>query len=284
MRIVHYCLFAAAIMLLAACESHTKDDLPTKPKDQLEAALTNWNTYYGSDIRSEGWSYEDSLDDEEDRKEAVDLMTDASTTWFPSIAFTDTTYTTKAVQLRDDPSVTQAAIDDWKSKVDGDAKVGQHLLKLQWKSVSDGKSFVSYCLADDDKLIYDSMLMNASRVHPSNSCFSYKMWWAWEGDDPANWTRGSIYADVTPTCRNGVPITCDKNCTASMTLGEAKINCTSTIVDNCCSMEYSWAWACGFKSVKVAADGFTLEVEGIIGSGGSGNGSCTRCCEVTPTP
>ncbi len=269
-----------AITLFYSCDPNENDKLPEKPRAQLEAALKAWNNNFGLEVVSDGWEYLQKIEDESSRKDIVGKMTDEKESWFPSIEATDSINIATVLKISDDPTISSAKKEAWKKKIDDETKVGQHVVKVAWKWKASKKKFVTYCTLDEDKILNDNMIMNATGVRRSNSCFSYKMWWLWEGDDPANWTRGHVFTDLTPTCdSNGIPITCNKNCTSSMTAGEAEVNCKSRIVQNCCEMDYSWAWACGFKSVKVAADGFTLEIEGTLGSGGKGNGSCTRCCE-----
>lgn len=278
-QILFYSLFIAVI-LFTSCSPNENDKLPEKPRTQLDLALKAWDNNFGEEVISDGWKYIEKIGDESSRKDIVDKMTDEKESWFPSIEATDSLNTATVLKISDDPTISSAQKQAWKKKIDDETKVGQHVVMVTWKWKVNKKKFVTYCTLDEDKILNDNMIMNATGVRRSNSCFSNKMWWLWEGDDPANWTRGHIFTDLTPNCgSNGIPITCNKNCTSSMTAGEADVKCKSRIVQNCCEMDYSWAWACGFKSVKLAADGFTLEIEGILGSSGKGNGSCTRCCE-----
>jgi len=56
-----------------------------------------------------------------------------------------------------------------------------------------------------------------------------------------------------------------------------------TVVDNCCEGGIQYAWATGFKSVKVGATGVTLEVVGNIGQGANGAFTIETCCPATTT-
>lgn len=56
---------------------------------------------------------------------------------------------------------------------------------------------------------------------------------------------------------------------------------------NCCDGYFKWAWATGFKSIKVGTDKFSLEIEGHIGQSGNGSFTVTECCPrgtVAPDP
>ncbi|MCT4624185.1 MAG: hypothetical protein N4A46_11225 [Schleiferiaceae bacterium] len=275
-------MFLAVLVLIGCTKTYEKTDLPEAARLQLETSIDVWNSEFGTDFKITDWTYKGPLQDASAAESLADALSDETTNMFPSIDFGDTTIpTVDLIKITDDPSISASTIASWKDSTKAAIKEKMHQVELSWEK--GGSTFTSTVVLDDVSMVYDNILMNASGVRPSNSCFSYKMWWIWEGSDPANWTRGKIYANVTPTCNNqGIPISCNEDCTAFMTAGAAKINCTSKIVDNCCVTKYSWAWACGFKSVKVATDGFTVEVTGYIGSSGSGNGGCTRCCEVRP--
>jgi len=52
----------------------------------------------------------------------------------------------------------------------------------------------------------------------------------------------------------------------------------------CCEAAFFFAFSNGFKSVKIGADGFTLEVTGSIGWGGRDSALVTKCCDPIPAP
>lgn len=51
----------------------------------------------------------------------------------------------------------------------------------------------------------------------------------------------------------------------------------------CCETVFYFAFSNGFKSIKIGADGFTLEVTGSLGWGGRDSALVTKCCEI-PAP
>lgn len=46
----------------------------------------------------------------------------------------------------------------------------------------------------------------------------------------------------------------------------------------CCDGYFNWAWATGFKSLKIGADKVSIEIEGNIGQSGNGSFTVTECC------
>jgi hypothetical protein len=46
----------------------------------------------------------------------------------------------------------------------------------------------------------------------------------------------------------------------------------------CCDGYFNWAWATGFKSIKVSAEKLSVEIEGHIGQSGNGSFTVTECC------
>ncbi len=253
--------------------------LPDTPKDQIAKAVRNWNTYYGANVRALDWSYAGPIWCGYQRDRIVAQMTAPDQAWFPSGDVAALAAMT-AARIADDPTVAQADIDAWRATIDAKVRVGQHLIRVDWKKSPD-TTFTTLCVADDTGLVCDTMFFNAPLgVKPvkNTTCVDFTMWWIWEDEDKG--TRGSVKGELKPVCEGDRVVSCDSSCTASMTAGEAKIECKTSKVDgNCCQLEYAWGWACGFKSIKFEADDFAFEVEGILGSSGTGNGSCTECCE-----
>jgi len=278
---------ALALLLLfgmvpLALQAPPRAELPAKPRELVETAIQNWNQVYGTHVKALDWAYEGTIASEEQREVILGEMTAPEKAWFPSGDVGRPSEMT-ALRIVDDPQIERGAIEKWQAMVRGKVRVGHHIVRIRW--IKGSQPFTSICIADDNALVYDSMLFNAVLTQKHSRCFEYKMWWIWEklaGKPWQEWTRGHITADLTPNCREGTPVTCDKDCQASMTGGEATIKCKTRIVQNCCQMDYNWAWACGFKKIKVGKDKFSLEVEGYIGSSGAGNGSCTECCPAPP--
>lgn len=251
---------------------------------ELQNAIDGWNSQ-GSSVTALGYDTLAVIDSDTLRQSIVNQITNAATAYFPSGDIGDPGGFT-AVLLSSDPTITGAQLSAYYATVDSLVQVGHLALTTQWSG------FTTITIVDGSGLIHDNMFSNAAVVDPGAnknvSCLDYKMAWVWQFNGPvADYTRGHIEASNTITCdENGEVVSCDEDCDASMTAGEAQVNCKNEEVvgQECCKLTYSWAWACGFKKIKVGADDFTLEVEGIIGSSGTGNGSCTECCdEVTAT-
>lgn len=273
-------LFILSLLVFSACTRQlisASEELPMKPHSQIETAIQNWNEFYGANVQAVSWSYVGRITSEATRNEMVQVMTSPERAWFPSGDVSKPNEMT-AARITDDPQISSQDITEWQNMVNEKVSVGQHVVEIKWtKGV---ESFTTICITDEQSIIYDSTLSNAVSGRRATGCFDYKMCWIWEMHKPCSeWTRGYITGGLVTNCKEGVPVTCEDDCSSSMTLGEVKIKCEERIVENCCKMDYSWAWACGFKSIKVGTDKFTLEVEGIIGSSGAGNGSCTECCD-----
>ncbi len=255
----------------------------------VDDAIAGWNQEYGTNVQVLDWIDDGILFTEGERQAAVSAMTEPLETWMPS-GDADVPSGMTALRIADDPGISPVDIAAWSAMVDDLVEVGHRRLTINWTKAGFG-NFTTICIVNDVAIVYDSMFSNAGGggiPSPLNRrCLDYRMWWIWErfaSSNPADWTRGQITADNNPTCQNGQVIACDKSCDASMTAGEARIECRSQQVPGtqCCQLEYNWGWATGFKKIALGADGFTLEIEGIIGSSGAGNGSCTECCDPVP--
>ena len=102
---------------------------------------------------------------------------------------------------------------------------------------------------------------------------------------PAETARGCVRV----RCEGNQPFDCkvtDTDCFGGF-FGECKIvplvGTNGSISGSCCDGFFNYAWATGFKKVKVAADGVSLEIEGNIGQMGNGGFTATECCpNATP--
>lgn len=99
---------------------------------------------------------------------------------------------------------------------------------------------------------------------------------------PAETARGCARV----TCDGPRPIDCkvtEANCFGGF-FAECKIvppvGTAGAIVGPCCDCAFNYAWATGFKKVKVAGGGTSLEIEGRIGQSGNGGFTATECCDV----
>ncbi len=270
-------LIVLIFLLVLRC---SKNETPENFEKQLDEAIKNWNDLYGQKIKANGWTFKYTSTSENERKKIVEDITNPETAWFPSIDIANLDNIT-ALLVKDDATISTDDIKAWQDQIDNIVLIGCNVIEISW--TKGGNSFTTTCVTNNDNILYDNMLSNACGSGTSSlktvTCCDIRMWWIWEEDDGwENWTRGYARGILTANCRDGVAVSCDKNCTASYTLGEAKITCKTTKELDCCIMECNWAWACGFKKVKIAYDGFTLEIEGHLGSSGSGSNSCTECC------
>ncbi|MFG0328868.1 MAG: hypothetical protein ACF8PN_03110 [Phycisphaerales bacterium] len=254
--------------------------------EDLDRSLGVWNDMYSHHVVALGWTEDSVIDSEAARAGIVAEITDPDLAWFASGDVSDPS-TMTALQLADDPGISPEQIAAWITEVDSRVEVGHAVVRVEWLHDLAGP-FESVCVVDSNGLIYDNMIFHMGGGAEvlgiaGRRVFDYRMWWAWQANKPwTQWTRGYIRADNNPVCRDGRVVSCDFNCTASMTLGDAKINCRSQQVpgQECCTLEYSWAWTTGyFKSISVGDDDFSLEIEGWVGSSASGNGRATVCCE-----
>lgn len=144
---------------------------------------------------------------------------------------------------------------------------------------------------DNETLIYDTVLSNILRIEknnetleklysPSNQTIVDNTYgWIWESD----YTRGMAKAIMKTVCDDvdGSCVSCDAiTCEATMQIGDAQINCKKIKSARTCQVDVSYAVVTGFKSISVGADGFTLSVNGYIGSSDRGNPSKTSTCDL----
>ena len=254
---------------------------------KVQLSVAAWNSTYGNHVRALGWQNDGIIQNDAERVAAVAEITDINNAWMPS-GDADAPKDMTALRVVDDPDIPAAAIADWIADIDSRVQVGHRRVRIQWEK-DDIVQFTTLCIVDQFDIIYGNMISNAAGhgdLPPGlrdRTCLNKRLWWLWEkvwSDDPADWSRGRLWAINQPVCRDGHVISCDFDCGGFMTGGQAEVKCRSTQVgDNCCKMTWNWAWACGFKKVAIGADGYTLSIEGIIGSSGSGNGQCTACCE-----
>lgn len=259
--------------------------LPQAARQRIDTALKNWNTNYGANVIAVSWSYESTITTEQQRLDALNEITDPAKAWLPTGDYTVAS-SVSAQRIIEDTSIKQPVIDSLKTVLNSQFKIGHYKVRVNW--LKGTQSFTTLLIANDSVPVYDNMFGNIalvsqevnSLVAVTKQCLNLTIYWIWGG------VRGKITASVTTNCdANGYVISCDKDCFAYCTLGEAKIECTTQIVGNgrCCQLSYSWAWAVGFKSIKVKVGGGGFEIVGILGSGGAANGSCTVCCDPVNT-
>ena len=276
------CLVALLCLGLYSCQKSLPtgdmDSLPEVAAKQIETGIANWNNYYGTEVTATDWTYLGEMNDAHIHQSYVEMTVDPDEAWFPSIDLNAGTGT--ALQLSDDPNLTREQIEAWQSYVASMVKDAKHVAKIEWEK--NGKEFSTFCFFNESGIVYDNMMFYAVEPLPkialrTETCLNLSLNWIWGSN------RGNIIAKNQANCdANGNLINCDKDCSATCTLCAAQINCRSNPVagQDCCQLEYSWAYAAGFTSISVGIDGFTLSASGILGSYGNGNGSCTTCCRA----
>ena len=263
-------LFSMSIFL-AGCAPPPGGQLPSSVASLLDTALSNWNTNYGNEVQATGYTYAGTIDSASERNDILDTMTSPTKAYLPLIDI-DNPSTATALLLQDANDVTAQMINSWETTLNTLIQQGMHIITINW--TKGANTFTTTCIADNTTIVYDNMLSNAvlvSNVSKKN-CLNYTIEWLWGTE------RGKILADLNCVCMEGHPISCPYTCSAYMTIGDAQINCTTTMDELCCYLNYSWAWGTPLVSISVEVDGFSLKTSG-IGSSGNGSGSCFCCCE-----
>lgn len=259
------------IMFLTDCAPPSNGQLPSSVISMLDTAIANWNANYGNQVQAIGYSYVGTIDSAIERNNIIDDITSSDKAFIPLIDINNPSSAT-ALLLQDATGVTAQMINSWKSTLDSLIQQDMHIISINWTKGS--LPFTSTCIADDANIIYDNMLSHAVLISnvSKKTCLDYTITWLWGTE------RGKIEANLDCLCMEGNPISCPHTCTAYMTLGDAKINCTTQKDEFCCYLNYSWAWGTPLVSIEVEIDGFNLKTSG-IGSSGNGSGNCFICCE-----
>lgn len=269
--------FIISVMMLPALNGWGQG-LPAMPKILVEKAIDNWNKVYGTNVRATGWTYEGKIRTEKERQSAISEITNPTKAWMPQVNL-DRPSAASADRVSSFPAIPASDIRSWKDSVSSKIKSGQHKVRVKWMKGT--TTFTTLCITDDKTIIYDNMFSNTALQDHHSRCYDSHLCWIWQSSY-ADCSRGAIWADLTVKCDpDGTPH-CTNDCGGWMSGGTANCKCVVTKVGNCCHMEYTWAWACGFKKVKFKLDAkgvkFEAEIEGYLGSEGSGDGSCEECC------
>lgn len=150
-----------------------------------------------------------------------------------------------------------------------------YVIELSW--LAGGQRRSTLCLADKGGILYDSMLSNVALAQFEDGSFSLRFGWPWEspgGPGSPGYTRGYIRVDAQLSDSSTSPVW-EVKADSNFTLGEAKvsIDSKSPTADGGVLVEYSYAWATGFKSIQLSISGSGFQVVGALGSGGVGQGS-----------
>ena len=219
--------------------------------------------------------------------------------------------------LSDDPSVTQQQLDAFSAGLDALANIGACVAQVDWVSPTAG-SFTTYAIVENDAVTYETMQLMVPTPWPIGGSNSNLAWTGPEAEpvpgvcrekiNPAQDFLGAKLGQTESTnssgeeiYENGFGVDCLKfNCTATADCqGATVIGCTGTheamglcfgwaaegsvasetVVGNCCRVKCNFGYASGFKSVKVGADGITVEITGILGVSGTFSRTTKACCQ-----
>lgn len=266
---------AVLLIALAKLSIAQQQTLPIDARITLEKAIKGWNySPYGERGRIEGWNYERRISTEKERESVLGRLLDPERAHFPDLG--NESKLVRLLRLVEVKSISKESIVAWQREIANFVQIGQHVVNLRWREGV--KRFATLTVTNNSTVVYDTILSNVVLARQKKGSFVTYFGWIWQYNEPnENFTRGKIEANVTPRCGNGSLLACDKNCSAYLTLGDAKINCRCK-EERFCNVDYSYAWKTGFNRIKVGIDRFTLEVEGVLGTGGNGNGSFSEYC------
>jgi len=245
----------------------------------LNTAMTNWNTLYGTNVTMNSWSEVGTISNTNERDSIVGVLTDTSTVYVVTgNPMVPDSVTAVSINLAHDTLLTQ-----WNTMVDTLVEIGQTIISIQWQFNATGTTFNSTTVCTSDSIVFDPMLStiviidnNGGNDLSKVTSGGFDIQWIWGGQ------RGRIWWSVT--CVGAPPPVCSSDCGGWMILGEADCKCMEVpVAGNNCKIQYGWAWRTPTGSIKItwnAAKGkFDVSVTG-LGSSGKGNGSEVDACVV----
>ncbi len=128
------------------------------------------------------WDYHGTIADDNDLKETVELLTDPDSVRLFQIDITDPSFAS-VVLLSSIPSADQ---DDFSEAVEKLVELGQHRIRLNWKTISSGSEFTTVALVDEDNMVWDSVIggviVEEEEISPAagGNSGSVIIKWLWE--------------------------------------------------------------------------------------------------------
>jgi len=128
------------------------------------------------------WDYHGTIADDNDLKETVELLTDPDSVRLFQIDITDPSFAS-VVLLSSIPSADQ---DDFSEAVEKLVELGQHKIRLNWKTISSGSEFTTVALEDEDSMVWDSVIggviVEEEEISPAagGNSGSVIIKWLWE--------------------------------------------------------------------------------------------------------
>lgn len=214
--------------------------------------------------------------------------------------------------IADDPMIPAADLAAYRSGIEASVINGDYVFNVQLSSPTAGPFQTIAFLHQDCSPAFDSFLSHTPCPWPPNTgedavcdAAGRDGGGGSDGDDQLAFTRRAqsrtvklyngfgflceeftCYAEITCT-DSGVKVDCEGThdafgyCVGGEARGTSSPRTLPSI--NCCRNTCNFGYATGFKKVKIGADGITLEIEGILGTGGTFSRTVTVCCSC-PTP
>lgn len=275
-----FCL--AGVGSAASAEVLCTGSAPAAAKAIVEAAIAGWNTHFGSDVLVGSCTFTGVVTDV---NAAVDAMLDTAA--FPTDSSTPGRVVEIATAADVQAQVPASEIAAFESALSSLVQLGDSLVLIGLADQVSSETFETVASIGPDG-------QRLTGTFPTTGRFE-----TFEAVDQF----GSVCKRVVATqhlwgseaefFRGCVRVTCDseakvidckitENEAFASFFAEARIlppvGTNGSVVGECCDGFFNYVWATGFKKVKVAANGVTLEIEGNIGQSGNGGFTVTECC------
>ena len=269
-------LFSAGIVLFivlffAGCFS--LNGTPDKVKISVEAVMNDWNLLFSNSLELISWDYVGTIEDDDDLKETLELLTDPDSVRLFQIDITDPSFAS-IILLSSIPSADQ---DEFAESVEELVDLGQHKVRLNWKIIPSGSEFTTIALVDENNMVWDSIVgsvvVEEVKFLPvaGEKSGSVTIKWLWGAE------RGKISWSLE--C-SGPPLACNYTSESKIASGEARIETKLVKGEECCTLYYAWAYRTPTGSISIdwnpETEQFDVEVSS-WGSTGSGQG-IFECC------
>ena len=252
----------------------------------LESAVATWNRLYGATVTLESVQYVDRV---RDVAGATDLLLDPAV--FPQWDEKRQVMRVVALGPQDLAALPPERVDLLRENIRLNLAVGDFLFKVRLRDLASGATFESLNTMRPSGRGFSGTFLGAARGEPGPFLRSRVPNTQCDRRVLTTYLWGSdaefIEVCVKAFCEGPVCVDCLITEITPMAgfFAELKTRPETTqppvrgqIVQNCCFGGVAWAWATGFKKVKVAADKVSLEVEGTIGQGTNGFFSVEECC------
>lgn len=288
-------LLAVAALSLGMMNDTAQAQIVPQPtlsgSDQLDKGIDRFNNYYGGTVYCTGWNFLVDIADEPTRQAVLKYL--VLNSYFPTGSYKDPKTLVPAT-IADDPSLEAQDLIDLYTQIDNSIDIGDSVGLATFLSADVG-AFLNVVVYDANAVVYTPLLgevrvpglggVGGGLAAPSGAVGQ-------AAPGPVDtWSGGTSYlwgsdaetfdAKIEAVCKDGQLIDCTHKCdAASGFLASAEIGCKEVeTAENCCKLQYEYAWATGFKSVEVTGGGTGVKVTGYIGQSGGGSGSLLACCD-----